>query len=61
MLTLPFAMATVIGAFAPLPSRRVFEHAKRLVVGARPSDTLAVGSSATSRAADAACGCRPES
>jgi hypothetical protein len=34
MLTLPFAMATVIGAFAPRSSRRVFEHAKRLVVGA---------------------------
>jgi hypothetical protein len=34
MLTLPFAIATVIGAFAPLFSRRVFAHAKRLVVSA---------------------------
>jgi hypothetical protein len=34
MLTLPLAIATVIGAFAPLFSRRVFEHAKLLVVGA---------------------------
>jgi hypothetical protein len=34
MLTLPLAMATVIGAFAPLFSRRVFEHATSLVVGA---------------------------
>jgi DDE superfamily endonuclease len=34
MQTLPFAIATVIGAFAPLFSRRVFEHAQLLVVGA---------------------------
>jgi hypothetical protein len=34
MTTLPLAIATVIGAFAPLFSRRVFEHAKLLVVGA---------------------------
>jgi len=31
---LPLAMATVIGAFAPLLSRRVFEPAKLLIVGA---------------------------
>jgi DDE superfamily endonuclease len=34
MPTLPLAIATVLGAFAPLCSRRVFAHAKRLVVGA---------------------------
>lgn len=34
MPTLPLAMATVIGAFAPLFSRRVFEHVKLLIVGA---------------------------
>jgi DDE superfamily endonuclease len=34
MSTLPFAIATVIGAFAPVFSRRVFEHAKLLIVGA---------------------------
>jgi hypothetical protein len=34
MPTLPVAIATVIGAFAPLFSRRVFEYAKLLVVGA---------------------------
>jgi hypothetical protein len=33
MPTLPVAIATVIVAFAPLFSRRVFEHAKLLVVG----------------------------
>ena len=34
MPTLPLAIAIVIGAFAPLFSRRVFEHAKLLIVGA---------------------------
>ena len=34
MPTLPLAIATVIGAFAPVFSRRVFEHAKLLIVGA---------------------------
>jgi DDE superfamily endonuclease len=34
MSTLPVAMTTVIGAFAPLVSRRVFEHAQRLISGA---------------------------
>jgi hypothetical protein len=34
MSTLPLAIATVIGAFAPGFSRRVFEHAKLLIVGA---------------------------
>lgn len=33
-LTLPFAIATVIGAFAPVCSRRVFEHATLRLVGA---------------------------
>jgi hypothetical protein len=32
MHTLPMAIATLIGAFAPLISRRVFEHTKLLVV-----------------------------
>jgi hypothetical protein len=34
MPTLPLAIATVIGALAPLFSRRVFEHVKLLIVGA---------------------------
>lgn len=34
MPTLPCAITTVIGAFAPLFSTRVFEHAKLLLVGA---------------------------
>lgn len=34
MPSLPFAIATVIGAFAPLCSSRVFKHAKLLLVGA---------------------------
>jgi hypothetical protein len=34
MPTLPLAIATVIGAFAPVFSRRVFEHARLLMVGA---------------------------
>jgi hypothetical protein len=34
MPTLPRALATVIGAFAPVFSRRVFEHATLLIVGA---------------------------
>jgi hypothetical protein len=34
MPTLPLAIATIIGAFAPLFSRRVFEHVKLLIVGA---------------------------
>ena len=34
MSILPLTIATVIGAFAPLLSRRVFAHAKLLVVGA---------------------------
>ena len=34
MLTLPQAIATVIGAFAPMFSKRIFEYAKRLLVGA---------------------------
>jgi hypothetical protein len=34
MSALPLAIATVIGAFAPVFSRRVFEHAKLLIVGA---------------------------
>jgi DDE superfamily endonuclease len=34
MSTLPLAIATVIGAFAPVFSKRVFEHAKLLIVGA---------------------------
>jgi hypothetical protein len=34
MPTLPLAIATVMGALAPLFSRRVFEHAKLLMVGA---------------------------
>jgi DDE superfamily endonuclease len=33
MPTLPLAIATIIGAFAPLVSRRVFEHAKLLIGG----------------------------
>jgi hypothetical protein len=34
MPTLPLAIATVIGAFAPVFSRRVLEHARLLMVGA---------------------------
>jgi hypothetical protein len=34
MSALPFAMTTVMGAFAPLLSQRTFEHAKLLPVGA---------------------------
>ena len=34
MPTLPFAIAAVIGAFAPVFSRRAFAHAKLLMVGA---------------------------
>jgi hypothetical protein len=34
MPTLPLAIATAIGAFAPVFSRRVFEHARLLMVGA---------------------------
>jgi hypothetical protein len=34
MPTLPFAIATVVGAFASMFSRRAFEHAKLLIVGA---------------------------
>jgi hypothetical protein len=34
MLTLPQRIATVIGAFAPMFSKRIFEHAKLLLVGA---------------------------
>jgi hypothetical protein len=34
MLTLPQAIATVIGAFAPMFSERIFEYAKLLLVGA---------------------------
>jgi DDE family transposase len=34
MPTLPLAIATVIGAFAPVFSRRVFAHVKLLIVGA---------------------------
>ena len=34
MLTLLFAIATEIGAFAPFFSIRIFEHAKLLVMGA---------------------------
>ena len=34
MLTLPQTIAIVIGAFAPMFSKRIFEHAKLLVVGA---------------------------
>jgi hypothetical protein len=39
MSALPFAMTTVMGAFAPLFSQRTFEHAELLLVGA----TLAPG------------------
>jgi hypothetical protein len=34
MLTLPQTIATVIGAFAPMFSKRIFEHATLLLVGA---------------------------
>jgi hypothetical protein len=34
MPALPLAIATVIGAFAPFFSKRVFEHATLLLVGA---------------------------
>ena len=34
MPPLPVAMATVVGALASMFSRRAFEHAKRLIVGA---------------------------
>jgi hypothetical protein len=34
MSALPLAMTTVMGAFAPLFSKRTFEHAKQLLVGA---------------------------
>src|SRR5919109_945720 len=34
MSALPLAMTTVMGAFAPLFSKRTFEHAKLLLVGA---------------------------
>src|SRR3712207_4797300 len=34
MPTLPLAIATVIGAFAPLFSRRVFAHVTLLIIGA---------------------------
>jgi hypothetical protein len=34
MLILPRTLVMVIGAFAPMFSKRVFEHAKRLMVGA---------------------------
>jgi hypothetical protein len=34
MLTLPQTIATVIGAFAPMFSKRIVEHVKRLLVGA---------------------------
>jgi hypothetical protein len=32
--TLPLAIATVIGTFAPLLSGRIFAHAKLLIIGA---------------------------
>jgi hypothetical protein len=34
MLILPRLFVTVIGAFAPMFSKRVFEHVKLLIVGA---------------------------
>jgi hypothetical protein len=34
MLTLPHTLAMVLGAFAPMFSKRVFEHVKVLLVGA---------------------------
>ena len=34
MLILPRLLVTVIGAFAPMFSKRVFEHVKLLFVGA---------------------------
>jgi len=34
MLILPHPLAMVLGAFAPMFSTRVFEHVKRLTVGA---------------------------
>jgi hypothetical protein len=34
MLILPQTIATVIGAFAPMFSKRIFEHAKLLLIGA---------------------------
>jgi hypothetical protein len=34
MLILPGPIAMVIGAFAPMFSKRIFEHVKLLVVGA---------------------------
>jgi hypothetical protein len=53
VLILPRTLATVLGAFAPMCSKRVFEHVKLLIVGAtlapRKRTVTSVGLNSRSR------------